>query len=238
MPQEYPIILRGFLGTVSRVDDVLYATHDGHPLRADSYLPVEAPRLVPAILFLNDGQPGSDRKTCPDLARFFGQRGLAMVSVDYQNGDIGSVVEWLQSSAVEYGLDPARIGVWGVSRGAAAALSGVGSAVKAIVAGYPQSVSKLDATLPPTLLVHGLADMVVRSSQTELLFDALGIAGCNVTMCLIEGLGHGFMNGNELDQTEFRRVRKYECRDGEPPVISEAPPFTFGTIETFFRRWL
>jgi len=238
MPQEYPIILRGFLGTVSRRNDVVYANAAGVDLRADIYLPVEAARPLPVILFLNDGGTGSDRKSCPDLARFFAQRGLAMVSVDYSAGDIATAIRWLESAASEYGFDAQRIGIWGVGAGAAAALKGGDSAVKAIVAGYALPGTQPGAALPPTLLVHGLADTVVPPQATEMLFDSLGISGQTVTMCLIDGLGHGFMTGDELDRTEFRRIRKYECRDGEHPVISEAPPFTFGTIETFFRRWL
>ncbi len=42
-------------------------------------------------------------------------------------------------------------------------------------------------------------------------------------------MGYGSMNKNDFDQREFKRVKKYECRNGEPP-------FMFGTVESFFRR--
>ena len=294
MPQEYPIILRGFPGTVQVVDGVEYA-----PGRlADVYLPVEAAKPVPTILFLHaGGWLHGDRKVGPDLGRFFTQRGFAMVSIDYRLSDealfpaavhdVKTAVRWMRSVAGEYGFNPNRIGVWGLSAGghlaALAAISGdsdfVGegdphrefsSSVQAVVAGYPPvdfnqfaadegsfEAKLLGAPLssmpelvrqanpaayvkgpgaPPILLVHGSDDQVVPSSQSEMLFDALGVAGNDVTMCLIEGMGHGFMNKNDFDQREFKRVKKYEGRNGEPPVITEAPPFMFGTVETFFRR--
>lgn len=294
MPQEYPIILRGFPGTVQLIEGVVYA----RDLLADIYVPAEAAKPVPVILFLHaGGWLHGDRKFGPDLGRFFTQRGFAMVSIDYRLSsealfpaavhDVKTAIRWMRRVAGEYGFDPNRIGVWGLSAGghlaALAALSGpedfVGeddqyagfsSAVQAVVAAYPPvdflqfaadegsfetkflgaPVSTVPELVrqanpaayvkgpgaPPILLVHGSDDAVVPSSQSEMLFDALGVAGNDVTLCLIEGTGHGFMNRNDFDQGEFRRVKKYECRGGEAPVISEAPPFTFGTVETFFRR--
>jgi|APGre2960657468_1045069.scaffolds.fasta_scaffold369802_2 hypothetical protein len=31
-------------------------------------------------------------------------------------------------------------------------------------------------------------------------------------------MGYGSMNKNNFDQREFKRVKKYECRNGEPPL--------------------
>ena len=130
MPQEYPIILRGFPGTVQVVDGVEYA-----PGRlADVYLPVEAAKPVPTILFLHaGGWLHGDRKFGPDLGRFFTQRGFAMVSIDYRLSDealfpaavhdVKTAVRWMRSVAGEYGFNPNRIGVWGLSAGGHLALS-------------------------------------------------------------------------------------------------------------------
>ncbi len=294
MPQEYPIILRGFPGTVRLEEGVVYA----RGLKADVYIPVEAAKPVPVILFLHaGGWLQGDRKFGPDLGRFFTQRGFAMVSIDYRLSnealfpaavhDVKTAIRWMRSVAGEYGFDPNRIVVWGLSAGghlaALAAISAdtdfvadddpyreFSSSVQAVVAGYPpvdfnqfaadegsfetkflgaplSTIPKLvrqanpaayvkGPGAPPILLVHGSDDATVPSSQSEMLFDALGVAGNDVTMCLIEGMGHGFMNKNDFDQREFKKVKKYECRNGEPPVITEAPPFMFGTVETFFRR--
>ena len=55
MPQEYPIILRGFPCKVTRVDDLVYASPGGGDLLADLYLPDEPVRPLPVILFLHAG---------------------------------------------------------------------------------------------------------------------------------------------------------------------------------------
>jgi dienelactone hydrolase len=233
MPQEYPIILRGFPGTVRRVQDA----------GLDLFIPVEAAQNVPLILFLRDEPAGSG----PDLSRFFAQRGLAMAALQCENRSVDGVlgaVEMLQTLASRHGIDPMRIGLWGLGAGAHLAIGAAlesPNGVKAVVAAYPEGNTAdyvRGGGAPPILLVHGLADEVRPPSATELLFDALGLTGGEVTLCLVEKHGDRFMERNDFDQREFPRVRKYECRSGEPPVISEAPPFTFGTVETFFRRWL
>ena len=56
-------------------------------------------------------------------------------------------------------------------------------------------------SLPPFLIVHGDADPVVPSHQSELLFEALKKAGGNVHLHLIKGAGHGQgFGGRELDE--------------------------------------
>lgn len=237
MPQEYPIILRGFPGTVKRIADV-----DGR----DIYLPVEAARPLAVIVFLHDDDPGG-RNSGPDLGRFFTERGFAMVSANCPSGaleDVQQTIEWITGKAGEYGFNPDRVGLWGLGTGGRLAIAAAllpNSGVKAVVAAYPEGdipAPAKEAGAPPILLVHGLADEIRPVSKTETLFDALGVSGNEVTMCLVERHGNRFMENNHFDQGDFPGVRKYECRGGEPPVISEAPPFTFGTVETFFRRWL
>jgi dienelactone hydrolase len=233
MPQEYPIILRGFPGTVRRVQDA----------GLDLFIPVEAAQPVPLILFLRDEPAGPG----PDLSRFFAQRGLAMAAVEVESPSVDEVlrsIQRLQTVAGDHGLDPARLGLWGLGAGAHLAIGAALTSpdgVKAVVAAYPEGNTAdylQGGGAPPILLAHGLADVVRPPSATELLFDALGLTGGEVTLCLVEKHGDRFMERNDFDLGDFPRVRKYECRGGEPPVISEAPPLTFGTVETFFRRWL
>lgn len=59
---------------------------------------------------------------------------------------------------------------------------------------------------PPFLILHGLSDMAVPPHQSELLYEALAAHQNTVTLCLIEGLGHGFLNRNHLDDGPPRRV--------------------------------
>ena len=107
----------------------------------------------------------------------------------------------------------------------------------------PHLVKKADpsafahAGAPPFLLVHGSADTEVPPGQSELLYEALRAQGADVTLSVIEGLGHGFL------ETDFERgvVGKHRIRiakPGEPEFRAEAPPFTYGAIEMFFKHHL
>jgi acetyl esterase/lipase len=91
---------------------------------------------------------------------------------------------------------------------------------------------------PPFLLLHGLADTEVPCNQSELLYEALRAQGADVTLSLVEGLPHSFLDNNDFDQGPPRRHTLRIAKPGEPEHKTEAPPLTFGTIETFFRRHL
>ena len=165
MPAFSPLILRGFPCRVRRIESVVYASPRGNPLPADIYLPDEEQRPLPVILWLHGGGWRSgDRRSGPDLARFYAERGFAMVSIDYRLSDeavfpaavedVKTAIRWIRSVADHYGFDPNRIGLWGASAGghlaALAALSGPGtfenadsehavfsSQVHAVAAAYP-----------------------------------------------------------------------------------------------------
>ena len=47
--------------------------------------------------------------------------------------------------------------------------------------------------------MHGLCDTTVAPHQSELLYEALAGHGNDVTLALVEGLGHGFFNRTDLD---------------------------------------
>lgn len=139
---------------VRRIDDVVYA----HAQLADIYLPDAAPPL-PIILWLHGGGwRFGDRRLAPDLARYYAERGFAMVSIDYRLSDsaifpapledVRTAVRWVRANAEQYGFDAQRIGLWGSSAGGhlatLAALTGAG--VQAVVNGYgPVDFLRMDA---------------------------------------------------------------------------------------------
>jgi len=174
MPPFSPVILRGFPCKVQRVESLVYSSAAGRPLLADLYLPEEEPRPLPVVIWLHGGGwKHGNRKTGPDLGRFFAERGFAMVAVDYRLSgeavfpaaveDVKTAVRWVRSVAGVWGLDPERIGLWGASAGghlaALAALAGPGvfegpesehsahsTEVQAVAAAYPViDFLKLDA---------------------------------------------------------------------------------------------
>ena len=62
------------------------------------------------------------------------------------------------------------------------------------------------AGAPPFLIMHGLCDTTVAPHQSELLYEALAGHGNDVTLALVQGLGHGFFNRTDLDDRGGRRM--------------------------------
>ncbi len=91
---------------------------------------------------------------------------------------------------------------------------------------------------PPFLILHGLSDTAVPAHQSVLLYEALATAGNEATLCLIKGLGHGFLNRNDFDKGPPRPVTVRSTGNGHPEQVTDGPPVTFDAIEAFFRRHL
>jgi acetyl esterase/lipase len=89
---------------------------------------------------------------------------------------------------------------------------------------------------PPFLIVHGLSDSAVPSQQSVQLYEALARRGNDVTLQLVEGLGHGFLDRDDFDRGPRRRVEMYRARKGMSEHTDDGPPLTFDTIEAFFRQ--
>ena len=108
--------------------DVVYTVSGGRPRLLDLYLPLGAPRPMPAIVWLHAGgwRVGS-RKQAPDLSRHFARHGFAMASIDYrlsgeatfpaQVHDVKAAIRWLRANGGGDGIDGGRIGLWGASAG-------------------------------------------------------------------------------------------------------------------------
>jgi acetyl esterase/lipase len=91
---------------------------------------------------------------------------------------------------------------------------------------------------PPFLILHGLSDTAVPAHQSLLLYEALAASGNDVTLYLVRGLGHGFLNRNDFDKGPPRPVIVRSTRNGGPERVTDGPPLTFETIEAFFRTHL
>ena len=99
-------------------------------------------------------------------------------------------------------------------------------------------LSYLPRAAPPFLILHGLADTTIAPQQSELLFDALASGGADATLCLIEGLGHGFLNRTHLDDGPLRTmVVRRRLADGREERRERREPI-FPVIEAFFRAAL
>lgn len=90
---------------------------------------------------------------------------------------------------------------------------------------------------PATLLVHGRSDAAVPWRQSELLYLALAAAGNDVTLVLVEQLGHGFFNRTHLDDGPPWIWRERHSVGGATRETDRRGRL-FDRVETFFRHHL
>lgn len=153
--------------------DIVYATPDGQQLRLDLDLPDRTGDVPLVVMVHGGGWSGGNRQefTSPELV----EAGFAVATVDYRLSpdamfpahiqDVKAAVRYLRGHAVEYHIDPRRVGAWGSSAGAhlvsLLALAGpeagwdVGahleqsSGVQAVVSWFgPTDFRGMDAALP------------------------------------------------------------------------------------------
>lgn len=143
------------------LEDLVYATVDGRELKLDLARPTVGAGPFPAIVAIHGGAwRAGDKADLRDLIAELAGLGYVAISPQYrfcpehsfpaQIHDVKAAVRWLRSNAVEYSVDPARIGAVGFSAGGHLALMlgvtgvddglegpdpthGVDSSVKAVV---------------------------------------------------------------------------------------------------------
>lgn len=127
---------------VRELFNIQYGSAGARPL----YLDVLAPddlgnRRMPAVVYIHGGGwAGGDRSWHPN--RILAAVGFFTVTISYrfsgeatfpaQIHDVKAAIRWVRAHAEEYGVDPARIGIWGHSAGAHLA------ALAAVTAGVPE----------------------------------------------------------------------------------------------------
>ena len=115
------------LGESTReLHDLAYVRGGHDRQKLDLYLPRNASGKAPLVVFIHGGGwTGGDKGGCP--AKWLVMRGYAVASLNYrfsqdalfpaQIEDCKTAIRWLRAHAAEYGIDPARIGTWGMSAG-------------------------------------------------------------------------------------------------------------------------
>jgi acetyl esterase/lipase len=176
--------------TVSLRRDIEYARVAGKSLLLDLYLPKQPAGKLPVVVWIHGGawKEGS-KYPCP--IGFMAAQNLAIVSIDYrltevapfpaQIYDCKGAVRWLRAHAVELGLDPDRIGIFGASAGGhLAALLGTTADVPALegdVGGnlnYSSRVQAVCAFYPPTDFDKLVTDPAERQSSNTDVAHLLG----------------------------------------------------------------
>lgn len=137
-----------------------------------------------------------------------GERRASFATV-FQNFPVwmDTVRDALAFAASRPDVDPDRIGVLGISLGAALALA-VASRQPGIAAlvdyfgPYPQGAVQRGAKLPPTLILHGGADPIVPVANAHAIEALLREQNAVVETRIYPGQGHGFRGVAERDATE------------------------------------
>lgn len=122
-------------GSLEATRAITFATRDRVELKMDV---VKSRRSLgvqsaPAILFLHGGAWRDGRRDLPNPIQYeLAQRGYVCFQSDYrlsqespfpaQLHDVRAAINWIKENADAWGVDPNRIGVWGMSAGAHLAL--------------------------------------------------------------------------------------------------------------------
>ncbi|HVE16313.1 MAG TPA: alpha/beta hydrolase [Chthoniobacterales bacterium] len=106
--------------------DLTYTRVNHHSLKLDLYIPQNAHRPMPLIVYIHGGGWSALDKT-EGLANGILQHGFALACIDYrfsqeavfpaQTQDCKAAVRWLRAHASEFGYNPNKIGAWGDSAG-------------------------------------------------------------------------------------------------------------------------
>jgi acetyl esterase/lipase len=131
--------------------DLPYVTGGTARQQLDLYVPASA-RGLPLVVWIHGGGWQTGTKAAPAALGLLWHGGYAVASLEYrfssdaifpaQIEDAKAAIRWLRAHAVEHGLDPNRLGVWGFSAGGhLAALLGASGETKAFDRGENLNVS-------------------------------------------------------------------------------------------------
>jgi dienelactone hydrolase len=119
---------------------------------------------------------------------------------------MSTVQDALSFAANHPGADPRRVGIVGISLGAALglAVSSTDPRVKALVNYFgplPQGAIAATSRLPPTLVLHGSADPIVPVANADAVETLLRQQNVPHEVKVYPGQGHGFRGAAEEDAT-------------------------------------
>jgi len=132
---NFPTLNATFPGGVTGHPDIVYSTIGGfRPLTLDLYTPAKGGAARPLVIYIHGGgwMGGTSRNAAayanfPAVMADLAARGYVVASLNYRLGgeakfpaateDIDSAVRWLRAHAADYGIDKARVAIWGGSAG-------------------------------------------------------------------------------------------------------------------------
>jgi acetyl esterase/lipase len=150
-PRQVPLIPR-HSATHELTTDVVYAEVDGEPLRYDHFRPLGVSGPTPCVVFVHGGGwTGGDPSQAGGNGLHFARHGIATVSISYRLApahrfpacldDVRRGLRWVRAHADEFGVDPERLVLMGLSAGAHLA----------VLAHLARDLAALEPDLPPDL---------------------------------------------------------------------------------------
>jgi acetyl esterase/lipase len=159
-----------------------------------------------------------------------GYRNAPGVTTAMQLNDVKAAIRWLRANAEQYNLDPGHIGVMGFGVGGQlAALAGttgeppsadhqpdpgVSSRVQAVVdlagpvtSGGLDPATYVTADDAPFLILHGTADRIVSTRESQGLISTLKVGKVDSTLVLAMGVSHDV--GDLLSPTGMQSVSQF-----------------------------
>jgi len=132
---NFPKLHAAYPGGVTGHPDVVYSTVNGfRPLTLDVYAPARKGPPKPLVIYIHGGgwMGGTSRNAAayanfPAVMADLAARGYVVASLNYRLGgeakfpaateDVDAAIRWLRAHAADYGIDKARVAIWGASAG-------------------------------------------------------------------------------------------------------------------------
>jgi acetyl esterase/lipase len=166
----------GAADTAAEIRSALtYATHDGIALQGDLYLPYASDGGTPALIAVHGGgwQQGA-RNAFQHWGPYLAARGHALFAISYRLArkgqtafpqavnDVLAAVRFVRANAAEFGIDPARLALFGASAGAhIAALAALAGRSTPFAKAYPlDEYAGLDTAVKALVGVYGAYDLI------------------------------------------------------------------------------
>jgi acetyl esterase/lipase len=172
-PRQVPFIPRRS-ATHELTTDVVYAEVDGQPLRYDHYRPLGVGGPTPAVVFVHGGGwTGGDPSQAAGNGMHFAKRGIATISISYRLApmhrfpacldDVRRGLRHVRARADEFGVDPDRLVLMGLSAGAhLAMLAHVARDVAALAPDLPADLRDVSEDVLGVMAHYGPYDLARR----------------------------------------------------------------------------
>jgi acetyl esterase/lipase len=182
-PRQVPFIPR-HSATHELATDVVYAEVAGEPLRYDHFRPLGVSGPTPCVVFVHGGGwTGGDPSQAAGNGLHFARHGIATVSISYRLApahrfpacldDVRRGLRWVRAHAAEFGIDPDRLVLMGLSAGAhLAVLAHLACDVAALTPDLPPELRDVSEDVLGVIAHYGPYDLTRRKPVDG--WDAIG----------------------------------------------------------------